>query len=141
MYPPNRQIPASWPVQNPELWNPPFIVRRVPDYFSMKSLLPANWFPKHTIAGKIFSSPLLDPLGAALNKKSQQAETDALKQINAEYDQTIADNQAKLAAATQAQQDTASQAVTADQNKNMMLIVAVVVVLGIGLIIIFKKKK
>lgn len=139
MYPPNRQIPYRWPVRNPELWEPPFIARRVPDYFSFKSLLPSNWFPKNTVMGKILSNPLIDPAGAALNKKAQKAETDALKQINAQYDAEITASQAKLAEATAAQQDTAAQATADDQKKNMMLIVAVVVVLGVGILLMLKK--
>jgi hypothetical protein len=115
------------PASHSESW-------RTPDYFSWKSLLPSNWFPAHTIAGKIFRSPLIDPAGAALNMKADKAEKEALKKINAEYDKSITESQVKLAEATAAQQDVVALATAEDQKKNLMLAVAVVAIAGVGIV-------
>jgi hypothetical protein len=121
---------------------------QTPDYFSLKSLLPSNWFPAHTIVGKILRSPLIDPAGAALNMKAAQAERETLKKINAEYDQSITDSQVKLAEAVAAQQDVVALATedqkknaAEDQKKNLMLVVVVAVIAGVGIVLILKKKK
>ncbi|MDR1155804.1 MAG: hypothetical protein LBL04_13950 [Bacteroidales bacterium] len=121
---------------------------RTPDYFSLKDLAPANWFKPNTIAGKIFRSPLIDPAGAALNMKADKAEKETLKKINEEYDKSITDSQVKLAEAVAAQQDvvalaTEDQKKTAaeDQKKNLMLVIVVAVILGVGIVLILKKKK
>lgn len=111
-----------------------------PDYFKVGDIFtPAKWFPDHTIMGKVLN--VLDPIGSAIERKSISAEKEALAAANKEYDAAIADSQAKVAQATQAQKDAVAQAEAGDKKQNMVLILIAVVVLGIGIVFIIKKKK
>jgi LPXTG-motif cell wall-anchored protein len=125
MYSLHQPIPAQWPK---------------PDYFSFKQIFtPASWFPDHTIAGKIFN--VLDPIGSAVERKALNAEKEQLASAGAAYDTAIADSQAKLATAVEAQKATAAAAAAEGNTQNIMLILGAVVILGIGFIFIIKKKR